>query len=334
MTDRQRNSLILLLVVGLVLASLVVIAGVPGTVKPQKPRLGLDLKGGVELVYQGQPTPQTPHVTQDALSRAVDIMRQRVDQLGVSEPEIQTSGGNQISVGLPNVKDTARAEKLVGKTARLEFYDWEKLALTPSGKPVAQLLQTQDPAAVAISQGQLSSAPPGSPGAGSMSLYQAVQLAAKQPKQVSRDNARQGPEYFMFGAPGSAACTTAAHAYGVTPRVGQYCYLSGPDDTIQDLYSGLPHGVSASQGKVFVVQQGTVVLQAVPSSFTKPVSWSSPTAQYFVLRDHVALFGNDITNPQQSTDQAGAPDVSFGFTSRGQNEFQNVTAAIARRGEL
>jgi SecD/SecF fusion protein len=70
MSDRQRNSFVLLLVLGLLLASLVVIAGIPGAVKPQKTRLGLDLKGGVELVYQGKPTPQTPVVTPDALSRA------------------------------------------------------------------------------------------------------------------------------------------------------------------------------------------------------------------------------------------------------------------------
>ena len=101
MTDRQRNGFILLLVIGLILGSLVVIAGIPGgAVKPKKTVLGLDLKGGVELVYQGQPSAQTPKVTPDALQRAVDIMRSRVDQLGVAEPEIQTTGGNQITVGL------------------------------------------------------------------------------------------------------------------------------------------------------------------------------------------------------------------------------------------
>src|SRR5207248_11254327 len=118
MSDRQRNGFILLLVVGLLIASAAVIA-------TQKTVLGLDLKGGVELVYQGQPSPQTPVVTQDALQRAVDIMRSRVDQLGVAEPEIQTTGGNLITVGLPNVSDTARAEREVGTTAQLAFYDWE-----------------------------------------------------------------------------------------------------------------------------------------------------------------------------------------------------------------
>ena len=119
MTDRQRNGFVLLIVVGLLIGSLIVIAGVPGAVKSKKTVLGLDLKGGVELVYQGLPSPQTPKVTPDALQRAVDIMRNRVDQLGVAEPEIQTSGDNQITVGLPNVSDTGRAEHEVGTTAQL-----------------------------------------------------------------------------------------------------------------------------------------------------------------------------------------------------------------------
>jgi SecD/SecF fusion protein len=327
MTDRQRNGLILLLVAGLIAASAVVIT-------QMKTRLGLDLKGGVQLVYQGQPTPQTPVVTQDALSRAVDIMRQRVDQLGVSEPEIQTSGDNQISVGLPDVKNTARAEKLVGTTARLEFYDWEANALTPGGKTVASQLQAQDPSALAISQAN--GGQPGSPGAGSMSLYNAVKLAAKQPKSVSANNARAGPAYYMFGSPGSAACATAAKDQGKAPTPGLHCLLSGPEDNLQDLRGGLPAGVSASAPGVqtFVVQQGTVVLQAVPSSFAHPLNVNDPLAQFFVLKDNVALFGNDITNPQQSTDQSGAPDVTFGFSGRGKTEFQNVTAAIAHRGDL
>ena len=310
--------------------SIVVIAGVSGA----KTRLGLDLKGGVELVYQGQPTPQTPVVTQDALKRAVDIMRQRVDQLGVAEPEIQTSGGNQISVGLPDVKDIARAEKQVGTTARLEFYDWEANALTPNGKPVASQLQTQAPAAVQISQG--GGTGPGAAGAGSMTLYNAVKLASKQPRQVSSDNARTGPEYYLFGAPGSAACASAARAQGKAPVPGQHCLVSGPDETRQDLLSGLPAGVSLSSRGVqqLVVPQGTVVLQATPTNFSHPPNPGDATTQFYVLKDHVALFGNDITNPQQSTDQSGQPDVTFSFTARGKTAFQKVTADIARRGNL
>jgi SecD/SecF fusion protein len=325
MSDRRRNGLVLLLVLGLLAASAVVIATKPTV-------LGLDLKGGVELVYQGQPTAQTPKVTSDALSRAVDIMRERVDALGVTEPEIQTSGGNQITVSLPDVKDVGRAEKQVGKTARLEFYDWEANALTPNGKTVASQLQAQDPQAETISQG--GSSGPGLPGGGSMSLYDAVKLAAKQPAQVSSDNARLGNEYYIFGAPGSAACAAAAKANGTKPVPGVHCLLSGPDDNRSDLLSGLPAGVSVSEGQELVVPPGTVVLQAADASSSNPTPFDSPTAQFYVLKDHVSLFGNEITNPQQSTDPSGAPDVQFGFTGKGGTAFHDVTRTIARRGEF
>jgi SecD/SecF fusion protein len=329
MSDRQRHGFVLLIVLGLIAASVFVIVG-------NKTRLGLDLKGGIQLVYEGQPTPQTPVVTQDALNRAVDIMRERVDQLGVSEPEIQTSGGNQISVGLPDVQDTERAVKEVGTTARLEFYDWEQNALTPNGKTVASQLQTQDPTALQISQGSLSVGP-GNPGEGSMLLYDAVKLASQQPASSSPQNARAGPEYYMFGAPGSAACATAAKDQGKTPTPGVHCLLSGPDSgdqAQQDLIQGLPAGVSASEAEKLVVPQGTVVLQAANQSATHQVSFDDPTAQFYVLKDNVSLFGNDISNPQQSTDQSGSPDVQFGFTSKGKKEFQDVTGTIAHRGDL
>jgi SecD/SecF fusion protein len=233
MTDRQRNWFILLLVAGLLAASGVVIA-------TYKTVLGLDLKGGVELVYQAEATPQTPRITQDALQRAVDVMNERVNQLGVSEPSIQVSGGKYIDVQLPAVHDVARAEKLVGTTAQLLFYDWEANALLPNGKTVASQLPIQDPGALAVSRGT------GLPGAGSMPLYTAVKLASQQPSQPNNPSqSRRGPAYYMFGAPGSAACAAAAKFYNVVNQLGQRCFLAGPDATVQDLVAGLPTGVSA-----------------------------------------------------------------------------------------
>ncbi|HZU60173.1 MAG TPA: hypothetical protein VE983_04365, partial [Solirubrobacteraceae bacterium] len=312
MSDRHRNAFILALVIGLIAASAIVIGGFPGVANPKRTELGLDLKGGVQLVYQGEPTPQTPHVTPAALSRAVDVMRQRTNQLGVSETQIQTSGGNQITVGLPDVQNTARAEALVGSTAQLEFYDWEANVLTPSGKPVASLLQSQDQNALLISQGS-GGGGPGSSTAGAMQLYQAVKLASRQPQQTSSQNSRKGSEAFLFGKPGSPACTVAARDYHVAPVVGQYCYLAGPAAPASTLSASLPSGISVSQGQELVVPQGWVVLQAVPTNFNHEPRWSDPNPDFFVLHDQVALRGTDITNPQQTTDNVGNPDVSFGF---------------------
>jgi SecD/SecF fusion protein len=334
MTDRQRHGFILLLVGALIAASVLVIVS-------QRTVLGLDLKGGVQLVYQGQPTAQSK-VTPAALSRAVDIMRSRVDQLGVSQPEIQTDGGSQISVGLPDVSDINRAENEVGATATLYFYDWEANALTPNGKTVASQLVTQDPTALAISQGSSSTSGPGEPGAGSSSLYQAVKLASGQPQApLSKGLSRIGTQYWMFGTPGSAACTAAAKHFGVTPVAGEHCLLAGPDNeppgttqaqAVKDLAAQLPSGVSSSDGQVVAVPQGTVVIQAANPSASHQIKYYDPTAQFFVLKDNVALTGKDITNPTEGTDQTGAPDVQFGFTGNGASRFQTVTGQIAHRG--
>src|SRR6185312_2422671 len=161
-----------------------------------------------------------------------------------------------------------------------------------------------------------------------------VNLAAKQKPEPASDNSRSTPEYFMFGAPGSAACQAAAKANGTAAVPGQHCLLAGPADSRGDLLEGLPTGVTAKDGTILTVPRGIVVLQAVPTSFSKPLTFADPTAQFFVLKDHVALFGNQITNPQQSTDQGGQPDVAFGFTGSGKKAFQNVTGDIAHRGQL
>src|ERR1700682_856185 len=127
MTDRRRNGFILLLVALLIGLGVLTIVG-------KKTRLGLDLKGGVQLVYQGKPTAQAK-VDGESLNRAIDIMRKRVDQLGVAQPEIQRSGANEIDVALPDVKNASRAQDEVGKTAQLFFYDWEPNVIGPNGTP-------------------------------------------------------------------------------------------------------------------------------------------------------------------------------------------------------
>src|SRR5688500_7519472 len=79
------------------------------------PELGLDLQGGVSVVLQ--PTEDT---NDEALSQTIEIIRSRVDALGVAEPEIARQG-DSIVVQLPGVKNQQRALELVGDTAELRF---------------------------------------------------------------------------------------------------------------------------------------------------------------------------------------------------------------------
>src|SRR4051794_11530039 len=136
MTDRRRNLLILALVGFLLLMSLFLI--VPGGPFAKKTQLGLDLRGGVELIYQAEPTPQVPKVTPQAVSDAINTIRKRTNALGVSESEVQQQGRDQVDVGLPGVKNAARAEQQVGTTAQLQFYDWEPNVIGPDGKEIGE----------------------------------------------------------------------------------------------------------------------------------------------------------------------------------------------------
>src|SRR5688500_18667609 len=117
MTDRRRNFVVLVLV-GLLLG------GAVAVILSKETRQGLDLKGGIELVYQGKAT-KFAQVTGESIERSLEIMRERVDRLGVAEPEIQRSGEDQISVSLPDVENQERAIRQVGTTAQMFFYDWE-----------------------------------------------------------------------------------------------------------------------------------------------------------------------------------------------------------------
>jgi preprotein translocase subunit SecD len=80
-----------------------------------KPLLGLDLQGGVSVVLKPKGTPES-----SAIDQAITIIRQRIDALGVAEPEITRQGDN-ILIQIPGVKDKDRAIDLVGQTAELQF---------------------------------------------------------------------------------------------------------------------------------------------------------------------------------------------------------------------
>jgi SecD/SecF fusion protein len=308
MTDRRRNTLILLIVAGLLAASAAAIA-------TKKTRLGLDLKGGVELVYQGKPTAQSK-VTPESLERAINIMRTRVDQLGVAQPEIQRSGAEEIDVALPDVSNAARAQEEVGRTAQLQFYDWEPNVVGPSGK----LAGASEPTVTGGARAGESTY--------GLLEYQAVLRAAKRAPILRRSDTTWSP--------------------GCTPQQVNDCIygswylldtahekvIRGPEETEHNLYSDLPKLPAGAKLKAVRVNPGTVLVQArATESASGKVINPSPNSWY-VLNDNPVLSGSDITNPTQSNDEStGQPDVTFGFTSFGKGVFERVTKEIAHRGQ-
>ncbi|HYM45387.1 MAG TPA: protein translocase subunit SecD [Solirubrobacteraceae bacterium] len=320
MTDRRRNALILLLVAGLVAASLAVIALMPT-------RLGLDLKGGVQLVYLAKPTAQAK-VDAESLNRSIDIMRKRVDQLGVAQPEIQRSGENELDVALPDVSNAQRAEAEVGKTAQLYFYDWETNVIGPNGRPA--------PTEGTVT-GDSTRAGAGSQEGGLLE-YKAVLRAAKRPPIPRKSDTTLGlgctPQQVSGCVYGSWYLLDTKHEKMLCRGGKPICE---PQETEQDLYADGYKPPPGSKPKVVHVNPGTVLVQARPvESASGKVTQPSPNSWY-VLNDEPVLTGADIKNPQQGFDEGaggtGQPNVNFGFTSYGKGVFQRVTKEIAHRGQ-
>ncbi|MGD9571027.1 MAG: protein translocase subunit SecD [Thermoleophilia bacterium] len=121
----RRSLLLLLLVLGLVAGSVAAIALKPAV-------LGLDLQGGVEVVLQGKPTEES-QVTDAAIERSVEIIRNRVDSFGVAEPEIQTQGDDQIVVALPGAENPDQVVADLIQPAQLMFINFERNVVDPQG---------------------------------------------------------------------------------------------------------------------------------------------------------------------------------------------------------
>ncbi|MDR0977844.1 MAG: protein translocase subunit SecD [Endomicrobium sp.] len=85
-------------------------------------KLGLDLKGGTHLLLEVDAAHLDGSIKmKDAVDRAIGIMRNRIDQFGVTEPLIAKQGDKWIVIQLPGIKDPQSAKELIGKTALLEF---------------------------------------------------------------------------------------------------------------------------------------------------------------------------------------------------------------------
>ncbi len=105
----------------------------------EKISLGLDLQGGMHLILKVDTQKLPPQARTDAAERALQVIRNRVDQFGVKEPQIYPQGENEIVVQLPGITDRERALSLISQVAHLEFRivsaDPELLRKALAGEP-------------------------------------------------------------------------------------------------------------------------------------------------------------------------------------------------------
>jgi SecD/SecF fusion protein len=315
MGKRRKHLFILLFVFGLIAVSALVIAKKPT-------RLGLDLKGGVQLVLQGRPTPQQPTIDNTSIERAIDIIRSGCDELGVAEIEVARVGTDQIQVGIPGATSVGRATECATKPARLFFFDWEPNLIGrehaigghPGKEPpqgaLTEATEEWKEAGRSVNKRQdqqliFAGAYP--------TEYAAAQLASEQKLVPDCENCSQPTTYYLF------------------EKKEPHKLIAGPEFSKEDLYVS-PDGKKRSRaGIVTKVPQGTIVVSEKPSDAKGQVIENAEPGWY-ALKDQPALSGTDVTNPKQESDETGAPNVTFGFTDDGRQAFQEVTRRIAQRG--
>jgi SecD/SecF fusion protein len=320
-----------LVLVGLIVLALVgtALLAVPGSPFHRGVKKGLDLQGGLEVVLQAQP-PRGHKLSAGDLDRAVEIMRTRVDKLGVSSPEIRKQGSDQIVIQLAGIRNPEEAASIIGSTAQLELYDLEPALVPPS-------VSLSDGTPVATTN--------------LYNLLSRVQAAAKNSK----------PSGYVLFKPVKVETTTGTGKNKKTKTTIVWVKAVGPTDTLhRDKFTGNAGLLDAHKGKVPkgwkvlpVPQNTTVITCSAKSSVYCPgdlhATGAPPKGQtdYYLFKKgaypgdrygpYPNLTGNDLklSGTRQDFDPTtGGPVVLMQFTNKGNKAFYKVTKNEGTRGQV
>jgi SecD/SecF fusion protein len=320
-----------LFLVGLIVVALIGVAllAVPSSPFHRGVKKGLDIQGGLEVVLRAQP-PKGHKLTADDLDRSVQIMRQRVDKLGVASPEIRKQGSDQIVIELAGVHDPAQAAQIIGSTAQLELYDLEPALLPPSvtasGQPVA-----------------------------AQNLYQLL-------NRVSASAKAGTPSGYVLFKPVKIKTTTGTGKNKKTKTTTTYVKAAGPIPTLHrdpstgnagllDNHGGkVPHGwkVLPVPAKTIVIScssPSSVVCPGDPNGLPPPgkSDWylfkhgSYPNDHYATNGKYPNMTGTELnlSGTRQDFDgSTGEPIVLLSFNGKGNKAFAEVTKNEAVRGSI
>jgi SecD/SecF fusion protein len=290
----RRSSLV---VVGFLVAALigVVLLAVPGSPIRQEPTLGLDLQGGLEVTLQAVPPPNR-ELTDEDLDRSVEIMRSRVDRLGVTEPEIRQQGDDQIVIQLPGISDPEAAAEIIGKTAQLELFDLETSLTGPSISIDGQPVQFA-------------------------SLYDLLQQVQTQAAQGSPD------AYYVFNP------KTKRIVAGPFDGEAQAEKVADQRPNTREVLA-VPEGmVVVTCGENAVVCPGNEGQGVVPDrTYYYLFEYDPPDVPQMTGED-LKLSGTRA-DFDTSPGGAGRPIVTMEFTGRGSDKFEQITRDEWARGQL
>ncbi|MEX0673444.1 MAG: protein translocase subunit SecD [Gaiellaceae bacterium] len=305
MSSERRNHLILVALILLALIGAAAIA-IPGSPAHKEPVLGLDLQGGLEVVLKA--VPERGETLEEAdLERSVEIIRSRVDKIGVAEPEIRTQGSDQIAVELPGVENADQARQVIGQTAQLELYDLQTSLTGPSV-----------------------TGPQGFPAQPPSKLYDLLAPATTQ--SLVRENGADA--YYLFAEEGKKLLA------GPLPTREALLATEAARD------GGAKGGEPGEGQKIFAVPKKTVVITCGARGDFCPGVGAVGTGQkffYLFKNDPLAdepvpqMRGEDLELGGTRADfdpQTSQPIVLMQFTDAGADKFHEITRAEAQRGRF
>jgi SecD/SecF fusion protein len=305
-SDRRSH----LILTGFILAALLAVAAmaIPQSPLHKKVNLGLDLQGGLEVVLRAVP-PKDHKLTASDMDRSVEIMRNRVDKLGVSEPEIRKQGSDQIVIQLPGVTNPGDALRLIGKTAQLWLFDTQADIAEPTATTQGFLTVVQP----SDDLFQLLKSIQGQAKQGTPEEYYLVDPTAPKGKQVLLDRQPQDTKQRLVQAwkalPGNAA----------KPLPKRFQFFGVPDKRI-------------------------ILNCGIGERYCPGVNEAPPTRNYYYLfkfdpdnKSHPIpeMTGADLKldGTRQDFSQTEGAIVLMQFTDKGGDKFHDITRDLAARGQ-
>ena len=289
-TDRTKNHLILL-------AMLVLLALTGVVAWAKSPVLGLDLKGGLEVVLKAVPNDPKNPPTDEQIDQAISIIRSRVDKLGVSEPEIRKEAGNQVSIALAGIKDPKAAASIIGSTGQLYMLDY-----TGTLEPIVSKSAT----------GTASYRP---------TLYALLNAAKNAPTRIPTTARRRS----------SGTRSTRRRTNACSTRSGSRSRRAHPRSSCWPTSRARPTAPSccaAPAGTIWADDQVDSTTGNVNDTQHRFVMFRMPNDKNMVV------FGRDVRDAKSDYDPQSGPDVTMGFSSTGTKAFKNITNELAQRGRL
>jgi preprotein translocase subunit SecD len=276
------------------------------TVRRVPLKRGLDLQGGMHLTLEVDESKQAVADKSEALDRALKVVRQRIDEFGVSEPVVQKAGNERIIVELPGIDDAERAQDVVQKSAFLEFQITDKTQAFE--KVMGRFDEIAKNAGLSIASAEQASGDTTKKVGVTSLLTQKADSAADSTKAAGTTGAD------------SAAATPPAAVGGLFSTNVQPGQIPGQYIVPEAAYSAIERALALPAIKD-AMPPGKVIRWGVDSL----VSGTQRFFALYVLDSRPIITGEVLTDARPSTDPVEGNVVQFTLNNEGARRFKVET---------